>query len=88
MTIPVNPDSNVILVADRILPRVVEEDATYWYVAEAESPNTPTTTAKWRNYRVNKTTWKTELAQLSGVATDRFVFTGVTTDMTAQTYGV
>ena len=88
MTQPVNPDANVILVAERILPLVTEEDATYRYYAEAESPDTPTTTAKWRNYRVNKTTFKTEFAQLNGTATDRFVFTGVTTDMTAQTYGV
>lgn len=88
MTIPVNPDANPMLYIERILPRIVTDDANWWYIAEAESPDIATTTAKWRNYRLHKTNWNVECAQLSGVAPDRFVFTGVTTDMTAHTYGV
>jgi len=89
MTRPINPDADVILVHDRVPKTVIDNtDATYMYVAEAESPNTATTASKWRRYRFNKSTLAIDWCQdADGVETDRFIFTGVFADLSSATYG-
>ena len=89
MITPINSAANVELIHGKNPKTVIDNtNATYMYVAEAEAPNTPTTTAKWRRYRVNKSTLAIDWCQnTSGVETDEFVFTGVFASLSTATYG-
>jgi len=89
MVTAINPGGNVFLVHDKIPKTVIDNtNATYMYVAEAESPNTATTASKWRRYRVNKSTLAIDWCQdTNGTETDEFVFTGVYASLSTATYG-
>ena len=85
---PINPASIIVQVIDYIPKTVSTSDATYIWVAEAEAPDTPYTTAKWRRYRYTRGTMKVDWAQnTDGQETSEFIFTGVEADLTNSTYG-